>query len=455
MSICEYSDAWVVNFLKESKLIQAAFGLSKIYIDHVGSTSVKGLSSKPVVDMLISIGDWSAVDTLVNELRSLGYQIDEKCDNTPRLFLVKYGADASISYHVHVCKPQSRWARDMLIFKNELASDKEFANEYVELKKSLAITHHDNVEAYGEGKKSFIESRLREIEGEFSVNRLLTHQRAELNRAENLQIAMIVAQLFIAIIAAVSVYSNDNKYLFAYAVVGFVLMLVWFYLNQGQSSHRSAGDQARRAVLVMSGLEMEPSAGQQLRISDGFRVGIPRGVIRREEDHFATRETPGNKRLAEMIEESSYWTRDLQRTSSRVMAMLLFIFVASVLGVSGAAVASFESDSLISLSRVMIAIMVFVISSDALGLLLSYKTAASTIDEIFRRVEAVAVRGYGDSDVLLLMSDYNAAIERAPTTLPLVYRWSYTTLNRRWQAYIEAKLVVAQSGLVPEEQNLG
>ncbi|MFS2156129.1 GrpB family protein [Pseudomonas sp. Pseusp122] len=441
VNICDYSETWAQNFSDESRLIKSTISFTKIYIDHVGSTSVKGLSSKPIVDMLISISDWTVIEKLLSELIALGYHIREKCNDTPRIFLAKYASDDSGSYHVHVCKPNSRWGRNMLIFKNELVTDKEFAKTYVDLKRRLAIAYHNNVQGYGEGKKNFIDGRLREIDGEFSVDRLLSHQRAESNRAERLQILMIMAQLSIAVIAAFSVYSNDNKYLFVYAIAGFVLMLVWFYLSQWQLSHRSAGDQARRAVLLMSGLEMVPSAGQQLRISDGFKVDVPPKSHRREEDHFATRETPGDKRLAEMIEESSYWTRDLQRTSSKVMAALLFAFVATVLGVSGAAVASFESDNLISLSRVMIAIMVFVISSDALGLLLSYKNSASTIDEVFKRVEAVASRGYEKSDVLLLMSDYNAAIERAPATLPWVYRWSHTALNRRWQAYMEAKLV--------------
>lgn len=442
--ISEYSDSWAEHFSKESKLIESVVSCTKIYIDHVGSTSVKGLPSKPIVDILISISDWSVVDCLVDELREVGYHVNEKCDYVPRYFLTKYASDGSGSYHVHICKPHSRWGRDMLVFKNELASDETLAKAYADLKKKLANIYHYDVEAYGVGKKDFIEGRLREIDGEFGINRLLSHQRAESNRAEKLQLLMMLTQLLIAIIAAFSVYSNNNKYLFVYAIAGFGLMLFWFYLSQGQLSHRSAGDQARRAVLLMSGLEMEPSAGQQLRISDGFRVAISPEMIRREEDHFATREAPSNKRLVEMIEESSYWTRDLHSKSYGVMAVLLFAFVAMVFGAGGAAVASLESDNLISLSRVMIAIMVFVISSDALGLLLAYRSSASTIDEIFKRVEAVAARGYGKPDVLLLMSDYNAALERAPITLPWVYKFSRAGLNRRWQAYIEAKSVSGQ-----------
>ena len=217
-------------------------------------------------------------------------------------------------------------------------------------------------------------------------------------------------------------------------------MLWWLYLSQEQQKYRTAGDQARRAVLLISGLDMKPSAGQKLRISEGFHAVISSNTLRREESHFATREVPSYKRLAEMIEESSYWTRALQRISAKVMVGILFFLAAVVFVAGGAAIASLDSDGLISISRAMIAIMIFVISSDALGLLLSYKSSASTIDEVFTRVEGAAARSYSESDILLLMSDYNAAIERAPATLPGVYKFSQKKLNRRWQAYMEAKL---------------
>jgi hypothetical protein len=88
----------------------------------------------------------------------------------------------------------------------------------------------------------------------------------------------------------------------------------------------------------------------------------------------------------------------------------------------------------------MIAIMVFVISSDFLGLLLSYRGSAVAIDEIFKRVETADARDYLEADILLLMSDYNAAIERSPTPLPWIYKFRRKGLGQRWQAYVEAKL---------------
>lgn len=121
------------------------------------------------------------------------------------------------------------------------------------------------------------------------------------------------------------------------------------------------------------------------------------------------------------------------------MIIILFILTAITFCIFGAAIASFKTDSLITLSRAIIAIMIFVISSDALGLLIGYKNSANAIDDIFKRVEVASIKGYLESDALLLMSDYNAIIEKAPSTLPFVYKFMHVDLNRRWQTYTEEK----------------
>lgn len=145
-----------------------------------------------------------------------------------------------------------------------------------------------------------------------------------------------------------------------------------------------------------------------------------------------------------MIEESSYWTCYLQKTSAKVMWVILIILVSAIFIVTGAAISSLSSNNLMSLSRAMIALMIFVISSDALGLLISYRNAALSIGEIFNRVEAISARGYLNSDTLLLMADYNSAIEKAPATLPLVYDFCQKKLNKKWKSYSEDKFNISK-----------
>ncbi|MES0317217.1 GrpB family protein [Citrobacter freundii] len=439
VELSAYNCCWSNKFLEESQKIKNAVNFTAIYIDHVGSTSVKGLSSKPIIDILVSLCDWGAITRLADELVKLGYEIDERCDDTPRLFLKKYDEANSDNYHIHICEPNCQWGRDMLVFKNELITNTDFANQYVDLKKKLVEKHSGDIESYMKGKKVFIENKLLEVNSEFGVDRLLSYQRVESNKAEKIQIGMMVVQLAISSLAVKSVFLSDGRYLFWLAIIGFILMVVWFFLSQTQQRCRSAGDQARRVILLISGLKILPSAGQSLRINDSFNAKITKNTLRREEDHFATREKPGYKRLVEMIEESSYWTCHLQKTSANLMSAILFLLATIIFVVTGFAISSLNSNELILFSRAMIALMIFIVSTDVLGLMISYRNASSSIGEIFRRVEEISAKGYLKSDALLLMADYNSAIEKAPATLPYVYDFCQKKLNRKWRNYSEVK----------------
>lgn len=444
VSICLYDQAWKAAFIAEAEVIRSGVKNVECFIDHVGSTAISGLPSKPVIDILLSVHDWSAIEKIVGNLEKLGYSVEESCKETHRYFLIKGQLDSPPRFHLHVCMANIKWGRDMLVFRDELSVDCDLAKKYAKLKLELSSRHGDDLGKYTSEKTDFIKSVLSRAAKSFSVDRLLTHQRNELDSAQWLQVKMIAAQFAIALVAAISVYVADNKYLLHAAGIGLLLMLLWVHFNQGQQRHRAAGDQARRAILLISGLNKVPPAGQKLRIKDGFGIPVAGLATTREEDHFASREPHGYKRLSEMIEESAYWTRDLQIFSAKIMEFIFTTLILFAITACGVAVTLAPPEALINLSRALIAILVFLISSDTLGLLFAYKNSAGTIDEIFKRVESVAARGYKEADALLLMVDYNAAIEKAPPALPWVYKVRRRSLSQRWRAYIETKQANAE-----------
>lgn len=74
--------------------------------------------------------------------------------------------------------------------------------------------------------------------------------------------------------------------------------------------------------------------------------------------------------------------------------------------------------------------------SDVLGAYLSHKRAARAIEEVRTRLITADRSGYPLEDVLLAMVDYNAAVESAPESVPLAYRFTERDLNQRWAEYL-------------------
>ena len=66
--VVSYDEAWKLAFEEIKKEIEGAIGDLIIGIEHVGSTSVEGLSAKPCIDIDVVIKDYSVFATVVNKL---------------------------------------------------------------------------------------------------------------------------------------------------------------------------------------------------------------------------------------------------------------------------------------------------------------------------------------------------------------------------------------------------
>jgi GrpB-like predicted nucleotidyltransferase (UPF0157 family) len=48
---------WAAQYFQQKERIQSALGPRAVQIEHVGSTSVPGLASKPVIDIVLVVTD--------------------------------------------------------------------------------------------------------------------------------------------------------------------------------------------------------------------------------------------------------------------------------------------------------------------------------------------------------------------------------------------------------------
>src|SRR5579864_7658699 len=71
--IVDYDPQWPELFAREAGRIRAALGDRALRIEHTGSTSVPGLAAKPIIDILLVVGDSATEDTYVPALEAAGY----------------------------------------------------------------------------------------------------------------------------------------------------------------------------------------------------------------------------------------------------------------------------------------------------------------------------------------------------------------------------------------------
>lgn len=73
MVLEKYTFNWVKNFTNIKREIEIAFDEMEYPIEHIGSTAVPNLDSKPIIDIGIIYSDPSDFETIKLRLEKLGY----------------------------------------------------------------------------------------------------------------------------------------------------------------------------------------------------------------------------------------------------------------------------------------------------------------------------------------------------------------------------------------------
>ena len=164
IDISPYRSAWHEGAQEEIKRIRE-LDQEKLILDaqHIGSTSIKGLSAKPVLDLMLGVESMEKGCELIKPLESLGYLFWADNPDKTRLFFVKgmppHGTKRT--HHVHIFKHKdARW-RMRVLFRDCLNSDPQTLKKYKELKENLAEFYAYDRENYTHLKSKFVEGVLK------------------------------------------------------------------------------------------------------------------------------------------------------------------------------------------------------------------------------------------------------------------------------------------------------
>lgn len=176
-----YTSAWRSDFEKLSQELISCIGFLNTQIEHIGSTSVEGLSAKPIIDILVGVRDEAALESVAAPLMANGYVYYEKYNELMpyRRFFVKHSVsrealclpaifrtDEEIPAstfehshrlaHVHVLPHDSpHWIRHVA-FRDYLRVHPEVRNEYQQLKQALSTKDWADGNAYNQAKDAFL-----------------------------------------------------------------------------------------------------------------------------------------------------------------------------------------------------------------------------------------------------------------------------------------------------------
>lgn len=161
--VVPYDERWVRDFEAIASEIRDALGELAIDIVHVGSTSVPGLSAKPIIDIDVVIRDYASLHAVVSALKAVGYYHEGDLGIVGREAFGYEGKSHLRKHHLYVCPQASAELNRHIAFRDYLRAHPDAVNAYSLIKAEGAARYPHDIQGYIAHKSPFIESIYRKM----------------------------------------------------------------------------------------------------------------------------------------------------------------------------------------------------------------------------------------------------------------------------------------------------
>lgn len=155
--VVEYDPAWPEQFEQERREIQRALADAATRIEHVGSTAVPGLAGKPIVDLLIGVGDLDEAPYYIDALVALGYQNFGEIFIPGRIYLRKRGPR---HFNIALTVEGGEFWTTQLLVRDYLRAHVEDADAYANEKRLAMVSGARMFSTYSQAKGPFLSALI-------------------------------------------------------------------------------------------------------------------------------------------------------------------------------------------------------------------------------------------------------------------------------------------------------
>lgn len=152
--LAPFDPEWKNYFLEEKDRLLSSISDHVLAIEHIGSTSIPGLSAKPIIDIGISTESFEQGFACVPGLEALGYLYKGENGIANRHYF-RTNADI-VKFHIHMFPHKHPKLVDHLLFRDYLIAYPEEKNKYQQLKEELSQKYATQRELYTSSKSDFI-----------------------------------------------------------------------------------------------------------------------------------------------------------------------------------------------------------------------------------------------------------------------------------------------------------
>jgi GrpB-like predicted nucleotidyltransferase (UPF0157 family) len=159
IKLVEQQVGWKEEFLKTQKDICEATGIAIQRIEHIGSTSIKGIKAKPMIDLAVGVDDINNVPShIFKSFQGISfYRLRVVLED--EIVLAKFDNNDTFeikTHIIHLVEYQGEKWNDLISFRDKLNSSAELRKEYEELKVKFIQHEAGDMDDYTNYKERFI-----------------------------------------------------------------------------------------------------------------------------------------------------------------------------------------------------------------------------------------------------------------------------------------------------------
>lgn len=161
-----HSDDWAAWYEEETARLAPVWDTPEVRVWHVGSTSIRGIWAKPIVDILVEIPLTCSMEQVKQALLSVGYRCMWE-GKERKIFNKGYTEHgfAQKVFHLHL---RRRGDNDELYFRDYMNDHPALAKEYEALKLKLWKQYEHDRDGYTDAKTAFVTAHTQAAKREYA-----------------------------------------------------------------------------------------------------------------------------------------------------------------------------------------------------------------------------------------------------------------------------------------------
>ena len=156
LELQDYREDYKDIYEKEKEILLDIYKDKIKKIDHVGSTSIIGIKSKPIIDILIQTDDLDDFKSFTESKVENDTYTVKKEPTMGGDYLIRKEEDGKVKAFIHVYKTGDMNGVTSIMFRDYLNSHEEERKRYEDLKMELYEKYKDDRHSYTYGKDEYI-----------------------------------------------------------------------------------------------------------------------------------------------------------------------------------------------------------------------------------------------------------------------------------------------------------